>query len=55
MASEFESEREALATVTDLLLEIEKVRNDKDAKKEYSLDEISKFLLKYAEKRKIHK
>ena len=54
MAPEYESEREALATITDLRLSF-KNEYKTTGKKDFTLDEILEFLDKYAEKRKIHK
>ena len=53
MASEYESERESLATLMDLLLELDKL--EASGEKQFTLDELRKLIHKYAEKRKIHK
>ena len=53
MATEFESERERLATITDLRLEFKDAREG--GKNEFTVAEILDFLDEYAKKTKIHK
>ena len=53
MPTEFESEREQLATVTDLRLAFKQAR--KDGKNEFTVDEILEFLDDFAESKKKHK
>ena len=54
MASECESEREALATIFDLQLALED-EAAAQGKHEFTLEEMILFLKNYARKRKIHK
>ena len=51
--SEFEAERERLATITDQLVYLDELKDK--GKDNYTIDEIKDLLIQYAKTIKIHK
>ena len=53
LATEYESEREQMATVMDIILSIRKA--EAEGKKEYTVNEMIDFLYDFVESKKRHK